>query len=230
MTPDAPVVRVLIVDDEQLIRNGFRYVLAADPAVEIVGEASDGAAAIALVRAHRPDVVLMDVRMPGMGGVEATTAIVAQSSARILAVTSVDSEEQLVEMLAAGASGYLLKDDPPERILDAVRRTADGDAVLSSRSAQQLIRRAVANDHGAGRQEAIDLVGALTARERDVAQGVARGATNQEIGEHLHISAGTVKTHLEQVFVKLRVRRRGQVGTLLERAGLGQVDAGDGRR
>ena len=225
MTPDPAAVRVLIVDDDQLIRNGVRYVLAADRTVEIVGEASDGAAAIALVRAHRPDVVLMDVRMPGMGGVEATAAIIAQSDARVLAMTSVDSEEQLVQMLAAGASGYLLKDDPPERIVDAVRRTADGDAVLSSRSTQQLMRRAVESEHGSGRQEAIDLVGALTARERDVARGVASGATNQEIGELLHISAGTVKTHLEQVFVKLGVRRRVQIGILLERAGLGSVQA-----
>ena len=225
MIPDASVVRVLVVDDEQLIRSGFRFVLAADPAIEVVGEASDGAAAIDLVRAHRPDLVLMDVRMPGMGGVEATAAIVAQSNARVLAMTSVDSEEQLVRMLAAGASGYLLKDDPPERILDAVRRTAAGDAVLSSRSAEQLIRRAVETENGSGRQHAIDLVGALTARERDVARGVASGATNQEIGAHLHISPGTVKTHLEQVFVKLGVRRRGQIGTILERAGLGVTDA-----
>jgi len=221
--PAAPV-RVLVVDDEPLIRSGFRFVLGVHPTIEVVGEAADGAAAIEFVRAHRPDVVLMDVRMPGVSGPEATTAIVARSQSRVLAMTSLDSEDQLLRMLSVGASGYLLKDESPERIVDAVLRTAAGDTVVSGRSTAQLVRRAVQNEGGAGRRAAEERVAGRTARERDVAQGVARGETNQEIGAILHISAGTVKTHLEQVFAKRGVRSRVQVGVILERAGLGPVD------
>ena len=217
-------VRVLIVDDEPLIRNGFRFVLAVDPAIEVVGEAPDGAAAIELVRRHRPDVVLMDVRMPGVDGSQATATIVAESSARVLAMTSIDAEGQLMRMLLAGASGYLLKDESPARIVDAIHRTALGDTVFSAQSTAQLVRRAVEAEGGAGRQAANARIAGLTDRERDVATLVASGATNQEVGVELHISAGTVKTHLEQVFAKLGVRNRVQVGVILERAGLGPSD------
>lgn len=224
-TADAPApVRVLVVDDEQLIRSGFRFVLAVHPGIEVVGEAADGAAAIEFVRAHHPDVVLMDVRMPLMGGPEATRAIVAQSSARVLAMTSIDAEDQLLRMLSAGASGYLLKDESPPRIVDAVLRTAGGETVVSGRSTAQLVRRVVESEGGSGRTSAQERVAALTERERDVAVGVAAGGTNQEIGVALHISSGTVKTHLEQVFAKFGVRSRVQVGVILERAGLGPVD------
>lgn len=217
---DGVAVRVLIVDDELLIRNGFRFVLSADPTIDVIGEAADGAAAIELVLRHRPDVVLMDVRMPGVGGVAATREIVAQSAARVLAITSIDAEDQLMQMLAVGASGYLLKDEPPTRIIEAVHRTAQGDAILSSRSAEQLIGRVVANAGGPVRDTAAGLIAMLTARERDVAAGVARGQTNHEIGRTLHISAGTVKTHLEQVFAKLGARNRVQVGVIFAQAGL----------
>jgi len=221
---EAAPVRVLIVDDESLIRSGFRFVLGVNTSIEVVGEASDGATAVELVRAHRPDVVLMDVRMPGISGPEATVTIVTQSDSRVLAMTSIDSEDQLVRMLAAGASGYMLKDESPERIIDAVLRTAVGETVVSGRSTAQLIRRAVAADGETERTAAEKRIAALTGRERDVAIGVARGETNQEIGASLHISAGTVKTHLEQVFDKLGVRSRVQVGIILERAGLGPAD------
>ncbi|HTN54950.1 MAG TPA: response regulator transcription factor [Microbacterium sp.] len=220
----APVpapVRVLVVDDEQLIRSGFRFVLAVHPGIEVIGEAADGAEAIEFVRAHRPDVVLMDVRMPVLGGPEATSVVVTQSDARVLAMTSIDAEDQLLRMLSAGASGYLLKDESPERIVDAVLRTAAGDTVVSGRSTAQLVRRAVDSEGGSGRSAALERVAALTERERDVAVEVAGGSTNQEIGASLHISGGTVKTHLEQVFAKLGVRSRVQVGVILERAGLG---------
>lgn len=212
---------MLIVDDDQLVRSGLRFVLRADPGIEVVAEAADGAAAVEAVRAHHPDVVLMDVRMPGTSGIEATAAIVALADSRVLAMTSFDSEDQLMHMLKAGASGYLLKDDPPDRIMDAVHRTAQGETVVSGRSTAQLVRNAVEKEGGSGRRAALERVSALTDREQAVARGVASGATNQEIGVQLHISAGTVKTHLEQVFAKLGARNRVQVGVILERAGLG---------
>ena len=218
---DTQIVRVVLVDDEPLIRSGFRFVLAADPRIEIVGEAADGAEAVRVVRMHRPDVVLMDVRMPHVAGPEATAQIVADSSARVLAMTSFDSEDLLLQMLTAGACGYLLKDEPPARILDAIHRTASGETVVSGASAAQLVRRAVDGERGAGRGQAMQRVSGLTDRERQVAQHVAAGATNDEIGRHLHVSVATVKTHLEQVFAKLGVRNRVQVGVILERAGLG---------
>jgi DNA-binding NarL/FixJ family response regulator len=214
-------VRVLVVDDEPLVRAGVRLVLGVNPAVEVVGEAADGAAAVEFVRAHRPDVVLMDVRMPGLAGSEATEAIVGSSPARVLAMTSFDAEDQLLQMLSAGASGYLLKDEAPERIVDAVLRVAAGDTVISGRSTAQLVRLVVENEGGAGRAAALERIAALTGREREVALGVATGDTNQEIGTALHIAPGTVKTHLEQVFTKLGVRSRVQVGVMLERAGMG---------
>jgi DNA-binding NarL/FixJ family response regulator len=220
---DSPV-RVLIVDDEPLIRSGFRFVLGVDPSIDVVAEASDGAAAIELVRAHRPDVVLMDVRMPVMDGPDATAVIVAESGTRVLAMTSLDAEGQLVRMLIAGALGYLLKDESPARIIDAVRRTAQGESVFSAQSTAQLVRRAVEGEQGQGRAAAVARISVLTERERDVAVRVASGATNQEIGAALHIAPGTVKTHLEQVFAKLAVRNRVQVGVLLERAGHGPID------
>lgn len=217
---DVPAVRVLIVDDESLIRSGFRFVLGVDSRIEIVAEAGDGAAAIDLVRRHRPDVILMDVRMPVMDGAEATAVIVAESSSRVVAMTSMDAEGQLMRMLMAGASGYLLKDEAPARILEAVHRTAAGDAVFSARSTAQLVRRAVEGEGGGGRRAANDRIGSLTDRERDVAVLVASGATNHEIGLSLHIAPGTVKTHLEQIYGKLAVRNRVQVGVIVERAGL----------
>ncbi|WP_298039220.1 response regulator [uncultured Microbacterium sp.] len=219
-----PPVRVLIVDDEQLVRFALRAILTSDPSIEVIGEASDGAAAIEQVRMHRPDVVLMDVSMPGVAGPQATEAIIAQSSAKVLAMTGLRAEEHMLQMLRVGASGYLLKDEPPQRIIEAVRRTAAGEPVLSAVNAAQLVRLVVADEGGTERGAALARIEGLTERERDVALGVAAGATNQEIGARLHIAPGTVKTHLEQVFVKLGVRGRLQVGMLVERAGLGPVD------
>ncbi|MFT4260759.1 response regulator [Microbacterium sp.] len=190
----------------------------------MVGEAADGAAAVALVRLRRPDVALMDVAMPGVDGIDATAAIVAESSTRVLAMTSIDAEGQLVRMMHAGASGYLMKDESPERIIEAVHRTAQGDIAMSAHSMAQLVRRVIEGEGGTGRQQAASRIADLTDRERGVAERVASGATNHEIGAALHISPGTVKTHLEQVYSKLGVRGRVQVGVIFERAGLGPAE------
>lgn len=221
---DSSRVKVLLVDDEALIRSGFRFVLGVDPTIDVVGEAADGATAVEMVRMHRPDVVLMDVRMPGIDGEQATARIVAESASRVVAMTSIDAEGQLMRMLVAGASGYLLKDEAPGRIIEAVHKAAAGDAVFSAPSAALLVRRAVESEGGAGRRGALERVAGLTERERDVASLVSSGATNQEIGLMLHISSGTVKTHLEAIFAKLAVRNRVQVGVIFERAGLGPSD------
>lgn len=217
-------VKVLLVDDEALIRSGFRFVLGVDPAIEVVGEAAEGATAVEMVRLHRPDVVLMDVRMPGVNGEEATARIVAESASRVVAMTSIDAEGQLMRMLVAGASGYLLKDEAPARIVEAVHKAAAGDAVFSAQSTALLVKRAVESEGGAGRSGALERIAGLTDRERDVASLVSSGATNQQIGTSLHISPGTVKTHLEAIFGKLAVRNRVQVGVIFERAGLGPSD------
>ncbi len=228
MPPDEPParpIRVLIVDDEPLIRSGLRHVLQIDPGIDIVGEAADGTAAIAVAAAHRPDVVLMDVRMPGMAGPEATEALLARlPAAKVLAITSFDAEEQLLRMLISGAIGYLLKDEEPHRIVDAIRRTAAGETVLSPRSTSQLIRRVVAREDRGLRDDAVERFERLTDREREIARRVAEGRTNAEIGERLHLAAATVKTHLEQIHLKLGVRNRQLVAVLAERAGLGPED------
>lgn len=221
---DRPPVRVLLVDDEPLILSGFRHVLRNDEHIDVVADARDGSEAIEKVRMHQPDVVLMDIRMPGMSGIEATSIITQQSSARVLAVTSLNTDAHLLDMLIAGATGYLLKTESPAFIIDAVHRTAAGEAVFSGPSAAKLARQAVANEGGARRREAVELTDRLTPREREVAQAVARGYTNHQIGAALHISPGTVKTHLEQVFNKFGVDNRVRVGIILERAGLGPAD------
>lgn len=215
-------VRVMIVDDEPLIRSGLRHVLQIDPAIEIVGEAQDGSAAIALAAAHRPDVVLMDVRMPRMSGPEATVALLERlPETRVLAITSFDAEDQLLSMLTSGAIGYLLKDEEPGRIIEAVHRSAAGETIVSARSTAQLVRRAVAREDQAVRADAAMRFERLSDRERDVVRLVAEGRTNAEIGERLHLAAATVKTHLEQIYDRLGVRNRQLVSVLAERAGHG---------
>ncbi len=209
-TPDA--IRVVVVDDHPVVRDGLRGMLDRQPDVQVVGEADGGRAAVAVVLRTDPDVVLMDLRMPGGSGVEAIREIVRLGvDTRVLVLTTYDSDRDTTAALEAGAAGYLLKDAPPERLHDAVRRTAAGEAVLSPAVASALVSRVRAPD-----QEA------LSEREHQVLELVARGTPNRDIATALFISEATVKTHLVHVYAKLGVRdRAAAVATAYTRGLLG---------
>ena len=221
--PQRPV-RVLIVDDQALVRLGFQMLLAAQDGVEVVGEAADGAQAVSMARSLAPDVVLMDVRMPVMDGVEATRAVVASTASRVLVLTTFDLDEHAFAALRAGASGFLLKDAQPDQLVAALRSVADGDAVLTPRVTRLLI--ASAGDHlPGGAPSAQDArLATLTERERDVLLEVARGRSNSEIAARLFLSEATVKGHVGRLFAKLAVRDRVQAVVWAYRAGLVSPD------
>jgi DNA-binding NarL/FixJ family response regulator len=207
-------IRVLLVDDQALLRTGFRMILQAQPDLEVVGEAVDGADAVRQVAALAPDVVLMDVRMPVMDGVQATAAIAAGgTSARVLILTTFDVDEYAFAALRAGASGFLLKDVPPAELAGAIRAVAAGDAVVSPRITRQLLDRVSLETPGSaedtGAPDAV--LGVLTERERQVFGEVATGLSNAEIAGRLHLSEATVKTHITRVLAKLQLRDRVQV-------------------
>jgi DNA-binding NarL/FixJ family response regulator len=207
-------IRVLLVDDQALLRTGFRMILQAQPDLEVVGEAVDGADAVRQVAALAPDVVLMDVRMPVMDGVQATAAIAAGgTSARVLILTTFDVDEYAFAALRAGASGFLLKDVPPAELAGAIRAVAAGDAVVSPRITRQLLDRASLDTPGSaedtGARDAV--LGVLTDRERQIFGEVATGLSNAEIAGRLHLSEATVKTHITRVLAKLQLRDRVQV-------------------
>ncbi|MER8032722.1 response regulator transcription factor [Streptomyces bauhiniae] len=201
-------VTVLLVDDEPLVRAGLRAVLGAQPDIEVVGEAADGAAVIPLVRSLRPDVVAMDVRMPLLDGIEATRAVLrtVAEPPKILVITTFEDDEYVYEALRAGADGFLLKRSRPEEIVHAVRLVAAGDSLLFPASVRQLAAR-----YGAGRAAAEPLAGArLTEREAEVLRLMARGLTNAEIAAGLVVGAETVKSHVSAVLAKLGARDRTQ--------------------
>ena len=201
------MIGVLIADDEALVRGGFRAMLDAQPDIEVVGEAADGQQALELARTLRPAVVLMDIRMPRLDGLEATRRLLAvEGSSRVLVLTTFDRDLYVYEALKAGASGFLLKDTPPERLADAVRTVAAGEALL----APAITRRLIA-DHVRGPRPGTDLppeLAALTQRETDVLRLVAHGASNAEIAERLVVSRATVKSHVAGILAKLGVRDR----------------------
>jgi DNA-binding NarL/FixJ family response regulator len=221
-------VRVLLADDQPLLRAGFRMVLGAQEGIEVVGEAGDGAAAVRLTAELRPDVVLMDVRMPGVDGIEATRRIVDSGSpARVLILTTFDLDEYAFAGLRAGASGFLLKDVPPEQLTGAIRAVAAGDAVVAPRVTRQLLDRFAGQlpDDAAAPPvpvpEALEpRLAELTAREREVLLELAAGRTNAEIAERLVLSEATVKTHVGRVLGKLGLRDRVQAVILAYRLGL----------
>jgi DNA-binding NarL/FixJ family response regulator len=216
-TPDADAVRVLIVDDHAVVRRGLRAFVESEPALSVVGEAADGRQAIAVLRecqavGELPDVVLMDLQMPRMGGVEATAEITAaHPGVRVVVLTSFGEVERVHAALAAGASGYLLKDAEPEEVAAAVRAAAAGEVHLDSAVAGQLTRRLAGPRIG---------LAALTAREREILALVAQGYANREIADELVISERTARTHVSNMLSKLQLSSRTQAALLAIREGL----------
>lgn len=210
-TDPAEPIRVAIVDDQALVRTGFRMVLESEPGIAVVGEGADGAEAIELAAGGRIDVLLMDVRMPALDGIAATREIVAAGRpTRIIVLTTFDLDEYAFGALRAGASGFLLKDVRPAELVDAIRTVHAGDAALAPRVTRRMIEL-FADELPAGRGETSSshrALAALTAREREVLEAVADGASNTEIGARLFLSESTVKTHVGRVLQKLEARDR----------------------
>jgi len=207
-------VRVLLVDDQPLLRLGFRMVLESEADLEVVGEASDGAQAASMTAALAPDVVLMDVRMPVVDGIEATRRIVAAGAAsRVLVLTTFDLDEYVYAALRAGASGFLLKDVPPTELVSGIRAVAAGDAVVAPAVTRRLIDAFAEHlpDPATGRSPTDQRLDRLTAREREVLVEVAHGRSNSEIAQALVLSEATVKSHVAKILTKLELRDRVQV-------------------
>ncbi len=211
------MISVLLVDDHALIRKGFRLVLSAEADIQVAGEAADGGTAVTMCSALRPDVVLMDVRMPGRDGIEATRDIVAAGlPSKVLILTTFDLDDYVYASLRAGASGFLLKDTQPDALVAAIHTIAAGDAVLAPTSTKRLIRQfASTQPPGApSSQHAAQIRQALTGREQDVFSDIAAGMSNSEIAADLHLSEGTVKIHVGRILAKLGLRDRVQAVVL----------------
>jgi DNA-binding NarL/FixJ family response regulator len=216
-------IRVLLADDQALVRAGFSALLEAEDGIELVGAAGDGEEALAMARATVPDVVLMDVRMPRLDGLEATARITADpllAGARVVVLTTFELDEYVFGALRAGASGFLLKDVEPADLIVAVRVVAGGEALLAPRITRRLIEAYVAQPRSAGPIVAAGALAELTAREREVLQLVAAGLSNQEIAERLVVSPLTAKTHVSRVLMKTATRDRAQLVVLAYESGL----------
>lgn len=218
-------IRVVIVDDQALVRGGFALVLGHQDDIEVVAEAGNGVEAVEMAHAHRPDVILMDIRMPGMDGLQATSSILAEADwpVRVLILTTFDPNEYVYRALRAGASGFVLKDIPPAELVTAVRTVADGGALLAPSITRRLIGRFA-------EQLAVDSkmssrLDRLTKREREVLEAIARGLNNSEISKELFIGEATVKTHVSGVLTKLGLRDRAQAVVFSYESGL--AEAGD---
>ena len=251
LPPSPEVLRVLVVDDQPLMRSGFSMMLGAEEDIDVVGDASDGAAAIEACRRLRPDVVLMDVQMPGMDGIEATARIVAEGLASVLILTTFDRDDYLFDALRAGAGGFLLKNSDPDDLIDGVRAVAHGHALLAPEVTRRVIERMTSSaeadlvvvdttpptthptgtgtsptdPHGDRDQDAAAALDALTARELEVLRHVARGLSNAEIAAELVVGEATVKSHVSACLSKLHLRDRVQAVVLAYEAGL--VHPGD---
>ena len=217
---NASPIRVAVVDDQELVRAGFRALLDADTGLDVVGEAGDGAAAVELARRHRIDVMLMDIRMPGLNGIEATRAIRALADPpEVLILTTFDTDENAFDALEGGAAGFLIKDTPPTQLLDAIRAAASGGTVISPATTRRLVDRLIAarmvRDHPV--PAGLEL---LTEREREVLELVARGRSNREISAQLGIAELTTKTHVSRVLAKLGLGSRVQAAVWAYETGL----------
>jgi len=214
-------VRVLIVDDDALVRSGLRLMLSGSDRVDVVAEADDGSGVLAAVDAHRPDVVLMDLRMPKVDGLAATELLRRQPRPpRVLVLTTFDADELVLRALRAGADGFLLKDTPPAEIVKAIELVAGGDGILSPGIARQLIEHVAAEGAGtdARRADARHRLDELTEREREVARAIGQGKSNADIAAELYMSVATVKAHVTRVLSKLGVENRVQIALLVQDA------------
>jgi DNA-binding NarL/FixJ family response regulator len=216
-------IRVLLADDQKLVRGGFRMILRAEPDIDVVGEAADGAEAVALARQLGPDVVLMDVRMPNVDGIEATRRIIDGSdpAPRVLVLTTFDLDEYVYEALRAGASGFLLKDAPEEQLVSGIRIVADGGSLFAPAVTRRLIERFA----GIAPQQPPPALAELTPRELDVLRLLARGLSNAEIASELVVSEHTAKTHVAHILAKLDLRDRVQAVVLAYESGTVPVRA-----
>jgi DNA-binding NarL/FixJ family response regulator len=222
-------IRVLIADDEALVRRGFTMILDAEPDLEVVGEAADGHAAVELATTRKAEVVLMDIRMPGMDGIEATRRIVAADGPRVIVVTTFGVDEHVFQALRAGASGFLLKNTPPEQLAEAVRVVNRGDALIAPEVTRSLID-AFASTPDSSTPAPARLRALLTPREIEVLILLAHGVSNAEIAETLFISEATVKTHVSHILTKLGLRDRTQAVVLAYESGLVEPPGGRARQ
>ncbi|WP_306469887.1 response regulator transcription factor [Georgenia satyanarayanai] len=217
----APRVRVVVVDDDALVRTGLRLMLGGSDVVELVGEAGDGHEGLTVVERERPDVVLMDIRMPGLDGLAATRRLTERgSSARVIVLTTFDTDEMVLTALRHGAAGFLLKDTPPAQLVDAVVRVARGEPMLSPSVTAQVITAATRTPDDTREKHARERVSRLTDREREVAVAIGRGLSNAEIAAELYLGLATVKTHIGRLFTKLEASNRVQIALCVHDAGL----------
>lgn len=236
------MLRVLVVDDQALVRRGFALILEHESDIEVVAEASNGLEAIEAARAHKPDIILMDIRMPEMDGLEASARILAEASdhTRIIILTTFDPDEYVYRALRVGASGFVLKDIPPEMLVNAVRTVADGGAMLAPTITRRLIHQFAQQTHSTSDHAEQNLaeqshaerihteqLQRLTSREREVLQALAEGKSNAEIAAQFFIGAATVKTHVSSVFSKLGIRDRAQAVIFAYESGLTKVSGRD---
>ncbi|GLI30404.1 MULTISPECIES: response regulator [Brachybacterium] len=222
---DGDVTRVGLIDDDSLVRAGLAMILGADPGIEVVGQGADGSEAVPLVQKHRPDVLLMDVRMPTLDGIAATKAVTALTGApKIIMLTTFDMDEYVFQALEAGASGFLLKDTPPQDLARAVHVVAGGEAMLSPTVTRRMLSH-FSDANPGSRQERHPGLDQLTERETEVLGAVGAGLSNAQIGMRLFMSEATVKAHVSKIFAKLDCTNRVQIAIIAHEAGLTDLDA-----
>lgn len=221
MVQNSPSIRVLLVDDDSMVLTGLQAILQVADDIDTVGTALNGEGALEQASLHFPDIVLMDVRMPGIGGIEATQRLAnSVRPPKVIALTSFDSDDYLFGALEAGASGFLLKDIGPAELAEAIRKVHSGESILAPQATLRIIRAITAKQDHRVKRDAAELISTLTAKEREIAVLVAQGLTNREISEATYSSEATVKTHLNRVNVKLDASNRVRIAVLVERSGL----------